>query len=316
MKEFKTYEEQIELLKLKGLIILDEAYAKEKLKEENYYNIINGYKELFMNLHKNDTFITDVTFEEVYALYDFDRIIKNEVFKSILQVENILRSLISYEFSKKYGNDNYLKLDNFETLKDSGCNYEKYQKRVAQIQTLLANLQSDIAKAITKRAYINHYILNYGFIPLWVLVNTLTLGRLSQFYSLMNQSVRIEVSKNWNIKEEDLNQYIKTLAYYRNLCAHDERLYNSKNNQDIPDTKYHEILEIQKVNNRYICGKNDLFSLIIVLKILLPPDDFNILCNKINGRMESLKKRIIHINYDEILRKMGFPKNWVTIKKA
>ena len=64
MKEFKTYEEQIELLKLKGLIILDEAYAKEKLKEENYYNIINGYKELFMNLHKNDTFITDVTFEE------------------------------------------------------------------------------------------------------------------------------------------------------------------------------------------------------------------------------------------------------------
>ena len=158
---------------------------------------------------------------------------------------------------------------------------------------MLANLQSDIAKAITKRAYINHYILNYGFIPLWVLVNTLTLGRLSQFYSLMNQSVRIEVSKNWNIKEEDLNQYIKTLAYYRNLCAHDERLYNSKNNQDIPDTKYHEIL-----------------------KILLPPDDFNILCNKINGRMESLKKRIIHINYDEILRKMGFPKNWVTIKKA
>ena len=86
MKEFKTYEEQIELLKLKGLIILDEAYAKEKLKEENYYNIINGYKELFMNLHKNDTFITDVTFEE----YDLDRIIKNVVFKSILQVENIL----------------------------------------------------------------------------------------------------------------------------------------------------------------------------------------------------------------------------------
>lgn len=162
MKEFKTYEEQIELLKLNGLIILDEAYAKEKLKEENYYNIINGYKELFMNLHKNDTFITDVTFEE----YDLDRIIKNVVFKSILQVENILRSLISYEFSKKYGNDNYLKLENFETLKDSGCNYEKYQKRVAQIQTLLANLQSDIAKAITKRAYINHYILNYGFIPL------------------------------------------------------------------------------------------------------------------------------------------------------
>lgn len=316
MKEFKTYEEQIDLLKSRGLIISDQSYALEKLKEENYYNIINGYKELFMNSKKEDTFINGVTFEEIYALYDFDRTIKNIVFKPILQVENILRSLIAYNFSKKYGKDNYLKLDNFETLKGSGCNYEKYQRRVSQIQMLLANLQSDIANSITKRSYINHYILNYGFIPLWVLVNTLTLGRLSQFYSLMNQSVRIEVSKHWDIKEDELNQYIKTLAYYRNLCAHDERLYNSKNNQDIPDTIYHEILEIPQVNSRYVCGKNDLFSLIIVLKILLPEDDFKTLCNKINGRMESLKKKINHIDCNNIFKQMGFPNNWTKIKKA
>ena len=177
-------------------------------------------------------------------------------------------------------------------------------------------MQSDIANSITKRPYINHYILNYGFIPLWVLVNTLTLGRLSQFYSLMNQSVRVEVSKHWSIKDEELNQYIKTLAYYRNLCAHDERLYNSKNNQDIPDTIYHEFLEIPQINSRYICGKNDLFSLIIILKVLLPENDFKTLCNKINGRMESLKKKINHIDCNSIFKQMGFPDNWAKIKQA
>lgn len=207
-------------------------------------------------------------------------------------------------------------MSNFETLKGSGCTDKKYQERVTQIQSLLANLQQDITRAINKRAYINHYILNYGFVPLWVLVNTITLGRLSQFYSLMNQSVRIKVSQHWNVKEEDLDQYIKTLANYRNLCAHDERLYDAINNQDIPDTIYHATLNIPQINSRYINGKNDLFSLVIVLKILLPHEDFNNMCNKINGRMESLRKKIQHINCEKIFDKMGFPPNWTQIKMA
>ena len=316
MKDFKTYEEQIDLLKTRGLSILNEEFVLEKLKEENYYNIINGYKELFITPNTTDNFINGSTFEEIYALYDFDRLIKNILFKEILKVENILRSLIAYNFSEKYGNDNYLKIDNFETLKGSGCTEKKYQDRVGQIQNLLANLQTDISKAINKRPYIKHYILNYGFIPLWVLVNAITLGRLSQFYSLMDQSVRIKISMNWNIKESDLDQYIKTLAYFRNLCAHDERIYNSKSNQDIPDTDYHLNLSIPQVDGRYICGKKDLFSLIIVLKILLPQEDFNNMCNKINGRMESLMKKIEHIDCRKVFDRMGFPVNWTQIKKA
>ena len=238
------------------------------------------------------------------------------MFKQILKVENILRSIISYNFSEKYGNDNYLKMDNFETLKNSGCKQNKYQERVQQIQALLTNLQGDISKYISKKSYINHYMLNYGFVPLWVLVNAITLGRLSQFYSLMNQTVRVKVSQHWNVKEEDLNQYIKILAYYRNLCAHDERIYNSRCNQDIPNTVFHQKLSIPMINSRYVNGKNDLFSLIIVLKILLPSNDFNEMCNKIDGRMRSLSQKINHINYQNIFDLMGFPSNWTQIKKA
>lgn len=316
MKEFKSYQEQISLLKSRGLVINDEDFALKKLKEENYYNIINGYKTLFIAKGTKDDFITGTTFEEVYELYDFDRILRNILFKQILKVENILRSLVSYNFSEKYGNDNYLKLDNFETLKGSGCTQTKYQVRVEQIQTLIANLQNDISRAISKKNYINHYILNYGFVPLWVLVNAITLGRLSQFYSLMKQSIRVKVSQYWNIKEEDLNQYIKTLAFYRNLCAHDERVYNSVCNQDIPDTKIHQSLSIPLNNGRYENGKNDLFSLIIVLKILLPTEDFNNMCNKIEGRMQRLIQKLEHINSSEVFDMMGFPINWKQIKKA
>ena len=315
-KDFKTYDEQIDLLKTRGLIINDEAFALEKLKEENYYNIINGYKDLFITPGTTDNFITGTTFEEIYYLYDFDRIIRNILFKQILKVENILRSLIAYSFSETYGNDNYLKLSNFETLKGSGCSQARYQQRIEQIQKLLSNLQNDISGAISKKNYIKHYMLNYGFVPLWVLVNAISLGRLSQFYSLMNQSIRIKVSKHWNIKEEDLNQYIKTLAFYRNLCAHDERIYNSRCSQDIPDCTIHGKLNINNINGRYSNGKNDLFSLMIVLKILLPSEDFTNMCNKIDGRMRSLSEKITHINYSDIFDIMGFPSNWVQIKTA
>lgn len=316
MKEFKTYDEQIELLKSRGLKFEDEKFALNKLQEDNYYSIINGYKDLFLDEEDGNKFKNNVTFEEIYSLFEFDRNIKSIFLKNILVVENILRTLIAYNFSEKYGNDNYLKLDNFETLKNSGCNKKKYQERIEQIQKLICNMQQDISNNIRKKPYINHYILNYGFIPLWVLVNAISLGRLSQFYSLMDQSVRVKVSKHWDVKEEELDQFIKNLSYFRNLCAHDERLYNATNNQNITDTIHHDFLNIPKNNGNYVYGKNDLLSLVIVLKMLLPNDKFNTMCNQIEGRMKSLEKKITSINVSEVFDSMGFVKGWINIKKS
>ena len=55
-KEFKTIDEQIEVLKNKGLIIEDETYAKEILLKENYF-FINGYRLIFMNSITDRTII-------------------------------------------------------------------------------------------------------------------------------------------------------------------------------------------------------------------------------------------------------------------
>ncbi|MGL4655706.1 MAG: Abi family protein, partial [Sarcina sp.] len=66
-KEFKSYQEQIEILKSRGLNIKDEITAKEYLKRENYYNIINGYKDLFIKPEISpEIFKENVYFEEIY----------------------------------------------------------------------------------------------------------------------------------------------------------------------------------------------------------------------------------------------------------
>ena len=315
MKPFKTYDEQIEILKTRNLIIDDENFAKEILAKENYYNVINGYKYLFLdNSSIDEKYINNCKFEEIYNLYIFDRNLRNIIFKPILQIENELRTQIAYVFSDNHKDNNYLCYDCFETLKPIG-NDKVISDRAEKIYSLISKIQNDISKYVKYKSYINHYIINYGYVPLWVLVNALPINRLSSFFNVMNQSERVQVSKHWNIKEKELQQYIVLLAYFRNLCAHDERIYCTKCNSKIQDTPYHSALGIQKDNaNNYIYGKNDLFALLIIFKILLDSKEFNNVVNKINGRIISLSKNLNTIRIDDVLSQMGFPDNWLNLK--
>lgn len=274
-KPFKTYNEQIELLKNRGLKVSSNNIALKILKEENYYNVINGYKDLFLDKQsEKERYKEGSDFMEIVALYRFDREIRNLFLKEILKIENKLHSLISYTFSEKYGNDNYLKFDNFETLEKSGTKPQNIEKRAGHIHELIAEMQKDLAYSINKKEYVKHYMNKYGFIPLWVLINSITFGTLSKFYSLMKPQDQNAVAKNFGIFEDHLKQYINILSSIRNLCAHGERIYNLKldKTKNMPNSEYHKTLKIpiNKNNMRYENGIKDLFAILIILKILLP----------------------------------------------
>ena len=100
-KTFKTLDEQIEILRSKGLIINNEDDTKEILYRENYF-FVSGYRHLFMRVFNDSKFIEGTTFEELYATFVFDRRIRNIMFKNILIIENNIKSIISYKMSKKY----------------------------------------------------------------------------------------------------------------------------------------------------------------------------------------------------------------------
>lgn len=314
MKEFKTIDEQIKLLIDRGITFNDVDAAKKLLLTNNYYNIINGYKDLFLD--ENDKYISGTTFEEIYALYDFDRSLREILLKYILKIENTLRTLISYYFSQEHGNDNYLRIDSFETFSNINTTEQTKLKRIEYIQELIIKIQQKTSKAISTKDYIKHYMLNYGFVPLWVLINIFSFGELSRFLEVMKQKERIKISVQFNCKEEELIQFVRIMNYYRNLCAHDERIYNTKVPKYlyIKDCEYHKLLKIEKDNQMYKYGKSDLFALIIVFKYLLSEEDFNTLFNKINGRVISLSKHLFTRNIDDILKIMNFPDNWKDIK--
>jgi len=302
-KIFKTIDEQVQILRDKNLIIEDVEYTKEILLRENYFFLM-GYRSLFLRTKENK-FISGVTFNELYALFIFDRNFRNIILKNILVIENELKSVISYQLSKKYGykEKDYLNHKNFNLDKDKS----------RRVKDLIDKMKRQIRINASTHNATMHYVKNYGYIPLWVLVKVLSFGIVCELYTILKKEDQIEIANIFMTTPSMLSDILVLLSNYRNLCAHEDILFEHKTERVIPDTKYHEILNIPKMDGNYIYGKNDLFSLMIIFKILLNKKDFRILMKEIEYEIELLDGRIDSIPINKVLDRMGFPKNYIEI---
>ena len=304
-KMFKTIDQQITILRGKGLIIENNDETKNLLLRENYF-FISGYRHLFMEPGKKDTFLPGTTFEELYATFVFDRKMRNIFFKNILIVENNIKSIISYQLSKKYGykEKDYLNPNNFSN--------DKLKTR--KIKDVLNKMYRQIRVNTPKHTATMHYIDNYGYIPLWILVKVLSFGIVSEFYGILKSEDKKEISALYSIEADALERYLVLLSNFRNVCAHEDILYDHKTQRLIPDTKYHEMLNVEKIEDIYRYGKNDLFSLVIMLKFMLNNEEFEEMIDEIKEEVDILDACVDVVPLESILLRIGFPKNWYNIK--
>jgi len=305
-KQFKNLDEQIEIFKQKGMIINDEKYAKQVLLRENYF-FLNGYRHLFLVSEKERTFIEGTTFEELYSLFLFDRSFRNVLFKYLLVIENNLKSIFSYQLSKKYGykESDYLKEKNFTS------NPEKQ----AQLKDLIRKMKRQIRVNGSQHSATQHYVSNYGYIPLWILVKVLSFGIVSEMYSILKEEDQKEIAKVYSLDNEVLITYLPILANYRNLCAHEDILYENKTQNTVNNTVYHQLLKIPKEEDEYIKGKNDLFALIIIMKQMLQKEEFKNMTLELDNVIQTLNFNLHSIRIDKVMDKMGFPINWKDLSK-
>ena len=306
IKTFKTIDEQIEILKSKGLKIDDIDYAKSILLRENYF-FISGYRHLFLKSPKDRMFIPGTDFEELYALFNFDRQIRNIFFKNILIVENNAKSIFSYQLSRKYGikEKDYLNPSNFDRSSDKS----------RQVNDLLKKIKRQIRVNGGQHSATMHYMTNYGYVPFWVVVKVLSFGLISELFTIMKREDQKEIAEIYGISVESLLVYLPILANFRNLCAHEDIMYDHRTQRCIEDTKYHAYLNIPKTDGDYIYGRDDLFALVIILKQLLSKDDFTLLINELSYELDILDGKIDTIELDKILDRMGMPSNFREIAR-
>ncbi len=303
-KIFKTLDEQVEILRNKGLVIDNEDYAKEILLRENYF-FLNGYRHLFMKSSDNSMYIPGTKIEELYSLFLFDRRLRSIFFKNILIVENNVKSIISYQLSKKYGykEKDYLNPNNFV---NNGAKRK-------QVSDLISKMKRQIKTNATQHAATQHYVNNYGYIPLWVLVKVLSFGIVSELFSVLKKEDQYEIVDLYDLDIDVFSNYLVILSNYRNLCAHEDIMFDNRTQKYINDTKYHRILNIPMMDNEFIYGKNDLYALVIILKSLLKDNEVKDMINEVDKAISNLEFNLRSIPIDKVLDRMGFPNNYMDI---
>ena len=300
-KVFKTLEEQVEILQSKGLIINDIPETKDILLRENYF-FISGYRMLFMESQENKKFLPGTTFDELYSMFQFDRHVRNILFKNLLIIENNIKSIMAFHLSSRYGirEDEYLNPKNFVLDR----------KRKKQVDDLLRKMKRQIRINGGQHQATMHYSEKYGYVPMWIAVKVLSFGIVSELFQILKPDDQETVANDFNLAKETLEIYLPVLANFRNLCAHEDILFEHKAQRNIPDTKYHNLLKIPQVNDEYIYGKNDLFAIVLILKQMLRKDDFFLLMSELEFEIQILSDRLKTIPVEKVFDRMGFPINY------
>lgn len=309
-KPFKTVEEQMEILKSRGLIIKDEERALSFLKNNNYYELINGYKDFFIDKNKTeeekkDVYRNDIAFEDIVSLYEFDFETRAIILKGILKIENIIKTKLAYYFSEKYNQEyNYLNIHNYNDK-------IKSVKIIADISNIIKiNMVS--SKSEDMRNILEYYLEKHQNIPLWVLIKKFTFGKLSKFYSALIEEIQFKIcddieefylkeyNKSISINNKTLSQMLEFINIVRNICAHNEKLYN---------IRYKKIKNVSYSHIKRDC-QGKLFDVIIILKIFLSKKEFEENIKLLDENMEKLKLANSSKMYGNLLNQMGMQFRW------
>lgn len=308
-KPFLNYEQQISKLRdEKGLTIIDEEFAVNVLKRTSYFSLIIWYKHNFKN-KTTGKYLDGVNFNDIYLLYKFDENLRIIFLNYILKIERHLKSLISYYYADTYGELQYKYLD------CNNYNYNsKYKEDIEKFIRLLNKIIPQISGKPSEYEYINYHDNKYSNVPLWVLINVLTFGNISKMYSFTKQSLQRKICSEFpEIDESKLGDLLNVLSKFRNVCAHNERLFNYKTQKSLPDLKIHKKLNINKNNSFYVCGKRDLFGVVISLKYLLPSETFKEFFYLVKKEIDIYSKNMKALTEQDVLKEMGFPNNWTNI---
>lgn len=243
-KPFATIEKQLEILKRRG-VVCDER-TRAALMREGYYAIVNGYKGPFLDAAasaqaKEDRYLPGTTFADIYMLFRFDRDLRALTFRSLMMVETMLRSLMSYSFSEVHkATEAYLKPGCYT----DAANYLRGERRHAGDLEWMVDMLERHARGVEadepgggdgSDVRVAYYRDVHGGVPLWVLFTELSFGNLKYFFALMKPEEQKAVCRRLAelcggdvLARNALYDRLEVMVDARNICAHEERLYNAK----------------------------------------------------------------------------------------
>lgn len=286
-KPFLSYDDQANLLESRGLIIRDREFLLEKLMNIGYYRL-SAYWYPF-KISDSDNFKPNTDFDCIYKRYRFDRRFRILIFDAIERVETSVKALVIRNFSEAYTPFGYTVQNNFN--KFSSFDFDKF----------LQTIQNSIEKSQkNKELFVVHFFDKYDeetTLPLQMLSELITFGTMFTMLKHMHRPLQKNIVEKFGVAYPVLEQWLLTLNYVRNICAHNVRLWNRRLSicPTIPNLKKHP--EWSNVPNNYP------FVILLILRTLLKQ------CAP-NSNWKLRVEKLFDEYSDLPVRGMGLPENW------
>ena len=210
-KQPLSFEDQIELLQSRGLIIQDAKSAVFFLKRVNYYRL-SAYCIPFQQ--PKDRFKQSTTLENICDLYFFDRKLRQLVFDALQTIEIAIRTRISYQLAHTYGAFGYVDPDNFASY------FMDHARWIRDIQSAISRSSEEFV-----RHFRNKYS-NSPHLPIWMAIELISFGMLSRLVRGLKHQDLKKVCILLNVPTAAFPSWMHSLSYVRNICAHHGRLWN------------------------------------------------------------------------------------------
>ncbi len=283
-----TFTDQIQILRDRGLIIDNDEIAEKHLSNISYYRL-RAYTYPYQNNKlANHPFREGITFDDIIALYTYDRKLRLLVFDAIEKIEIAVRTQIIYQWALTNGSHWHLESHLFL---NSNIHLEN-----------LVTLETEVDRS--KETFIAHYKNKYTDPPqppAWMSLEVSSIGLLSKFFRLLKRgSQKKKAIQHFGVYDIKLFEtWLKSFSEIRNICAHHGRLWNRRmtTHVEFPKKPIYPFIVNKNVLPYKIYAA--LSCMTYILDIINPESDF--------------KKRVIRLIENcpkGQLKEMGIPKNW------
>lgn len=302
-KQSITYQEQIELLKSRGLVFSDdpgnsEDFAIECLTHCNYYRL-SLYRYPLCEKTDHETFFAGTKFSDLWDIYRFDMELRHLIDEICELVEVSVKSVWAYVLSQGYGPFVY-----YDPNIHSDQKYYSFDD-------LLTKIDDEIGKA-KKEDFIEHFKNKYDLDrpPIWAIPMVVNFGTFSRlFQSLKHRRDRNSISRIYGFEEWSFTSLLHHLTHVRNYVAHHSRIWNRSFTiiRKLPRKRPRILIESLRYEDHSNPGDksyrqiyNTLVLLVYLKKIITPRFDWD-------KRLFTLLETGETKGY---LDHMGFPENW------
>lgn len=271
--------EQIALLKSRGMEIEDEEKAKECLLDIGYFRL-GFYWFPFevtypRNIKRNHNFKDGTKFDYAVKLYYFDFDLRNLFLRYISRIEINFRTTLIYHVSNTYNDNPYWYVDP-DIINKTTIDSNEYQKA-------LNDLQKEALIKLDRKEHKNR-----TFAPAWKALEFMSFGTIIKIYDgLKNPKLQSDISRVYGMSSPtQFSNYMNTIRKLRNYCAHGKVLFDI--NLDVAISSG----PLGYLGN----NKSTLFGMYLVFKYLLG----KISSNRVKEMEIDLIKAFERIPYNEV----------------